>query len=176
VTFFSKTGREVGFRDLGAGEMFGELAAIDGLPRSTHIVALRPSFIATLPGAVFGSALEREPALALYVMRRLARLVRLLSDRVVEFSTLGVRNRIHAELLRLARQGKVSGRQARVENPPTHAEMATLISTHREAVTRELRSLTQAGLIRRERGALVILDLDRLEVLVRDVADTLAAR
>lgn len=171
VTFYSKTGREVGFRDLGAGEMFGELAAIDGLPRSTQVVALRPTFIAALPQQAFISLLERQPAIALYVMRRLARLVRLLSDRVVEFSTLGVRNRIHAELLRLSRAVPVTGNQARIESPPTHIDMANLISTHREAVTRELRNLTKAGLIRRVKGALLVLDLERLRIMVQDVAD-----
>lgn len=173
VTFYSKTGREVGFRDLGAGEMFGELAAIDGLPRSTQVMALRSTFIAVLPPQAFIGLLERQPAVALYVMRRLARLVRLLSDRVVEFSTLGVRNRIHAELLRLARAAAVTGNQARIDAPPTHADLANLISTHREAVTRELRDLTKAGLVRRVKGALLVLDLERLAVMVQDVADAM---
>jgi CRP-like cAMP-binding protein len=96
-------------------------------------------------------------------------LVRLLSARVFEFSALAVRNRIHAELLRLAREHMDAGNTAAISPSPTHADIASRISTHREAVTREYHNLSESGLIEQRRGKLVIHDIARLETMVREV-------
>src|SRR3546814_17818984 len=77
--------------------------------------------------------------------------VRTLSERIFEFSTLAVKNRIHSELLRLAREGEHVGKTAHISPAPTHADIASRISTHREAVTRDLNELTKSGLRREER-------------------------
>ena len=85
-----------------------------------------------------------------------------------EFSTLTVSNRIHAELLRLA--GGDAGKQnAVISPPPRHAEIASRVSTHREAVTRELNVLARAGILKQEREALHILDLPKLAHMVHEV-------
>ena len=88
---------------------------------------------------------------------------------VVEFSTLGVNNRIHAELLRLAREHTQDDNQAEISPVPKHLEMANRVSTHREAVTRELNNLEQNGLIERSKGVLRVKDVSQLERMVRDV-------
>src|SRR5688500_3410872 len=107
ITTYSAGGREVAFRDIGAGEVFGEVAALDGEPRSADVVALDVTLLASIPPAAFRKLLEEEPVIGVRVMTRLAALVRSLSKRVIDLSTLGVQNRIHAELLRLARQAGV---------------------------------------------------------------------
>jgi CRP-like cAMP-binding protein len=102
------------------------------------------------------------------VMINLCRLVRRLDERVFEFSTLTVSNRIHAELLRLA--GGEAGRQNAVITPvPRHADIASRVSTHREAVTREMNVLARAGVLKQDRNALHILDLPRLAQMVHEV-------
>jgi CRP/FNR family cyclic AMP-dependent transcriptional regulator len=101
-------------------------------------------------------------------MVSMAGAIRTLNERVVEFSTIGVRNRIHAELLRLARAERVIEGTGRISPPPTHAEIASRISTHREAVTRELKQLENQSLLERTRGAFVIKDLAELERMVKD--------
>ncbi len=169
VTIYSFSGREVAFRDLGAGESFGELAAIDGGPRSASVVALADTLIACLPAETFWELLRSHPSVAEATLRRLARLVRRLSDRVVELSTLGVTNRIHAELLRLARAHRCEGGRAFISPAPTHAEIASRISTHREAVSRELSELARAGVIERRNGTLLIRDLEQLARMVDEV-------
>ena len=69
------------------------------------------------------------------------------STRVIELGTLSVRNRIHAKLLRLSRPSATERNTAIISPIPTHANIASFISTHREAITRELNDLARAGRI-----------------------------
>jgi CRP/FNR family transcriptional regulator, cyclic AMP receptor protein len=103
------------------------------------------------------------------VLRRLASLVRRMSERVIDLSTLGVHHRIHAELLRLARESGVKQNTARIDPAPMHADLAAQVSTYREEVTRELSALAKAGIVGRDGRALLIRDLRRLETLVEEV-------
>ena len=81
-----------------------------------------------------------------------------------------MRNRIHAELLRLARKEGVTGNVARLDPAPGHVEIASNISTYREQVTRELSAMAKLGLIKRpKKHVLVILDVERLERMVAEV-------
>lgn len=169
ATTYSAAGKQVTFRDLAAGELFGEVAAIDDMPRSADVVALENALTASLPAAAFRKLLREEPAVAERVLRRLASLVRRMSERVIDISTLGVHNRIHAELLRLARESGVKHNTARIDPAPTHADMASQVSTYREEVTRELSALAKSGIVRRDGRALLILDAKRLETLVEEV-------
>lgn len=169
VTIYSLGGKEITFRDQAAGEMFGELGAIDGEPRSAHVMALEDSLLASMSRETFWEVLGSYPEVAAFTLKRLASLVRLLSERVFEFSTLAVRNRIHAELLRLARENPQEDNAAVISPSPTHADIASRISTHREAVTREYHDLAEAGVIEQRRGALAINDVARLESMVREV-------
>jgi CRP-like cAMP-binding protein len=118
---------------------------------------------------VFWRLVRENPSVAEYLLRRLAGLVRGLSERVIDLSTLGVQNRIHAELLRLAREAGVTGNTARIDPAPKHTDIASRVSTYREQVTRELSALVKAGILERGEHALVILDLARLERIVEEV-------
>ena len=112
---------------------------------------------------------REEPAVAARLLRDFAGLVRRLSERVIDLSTLGVHQRLHAELLRLAREAGVQGNRARIDPAPKHADLASQVSTYREQVTRELSALAKAGLIGKDGKALLVLDVARLERLVKDV-------
>jgi CRP/FNR family transcriptional regulator, cyclic AMP receptor protein len=169
VTIYSVAGQAVSFRTLGPGEIFGEYAAIDGEPRSASVEARTNCLIASMPGKDFRELLETEPVVARAVMKGLVRNVRSLTTRVYEFSTLAVNNRIQAELLRLASLAPREGNHARLEPAPTHAEIASRVSTHREAVTRELNRLARIGIIERQHGTLIILDLDRLTTMLHEM-------
>ena len=103
------------------------------------------------------------------ILRRLTRLVRALSERVVELSTLTVRRRIQVELLRLARETAPGQKCAVIFPAPTHAELASRVSTHREAVTRGLGELARAGIVEKRSGTLVIRDVEALAAMVDEV-------
>jgi CRP-like cAMP-binding protein len=169
VTTFSATGRQVTFRDYGAGEHFGEVAAIDGLARSADVIGLEPGLLASLPPATLHRLLREEPALAERLLRDFAGLVRRLSDRVIDLSTLGVHQRLYAEVLRLAREAGVKANRARIDPAPKHADLASQVSTYREQVTRELSVLARRGVLGKEGRALVVLDVARLQKMVEEV-------
>jgi CRP/FNR family transcriptional regulator, cyclic AMP receptor protein len=166
VTIYSLVGKMVSFRDLGSGEVFGEYPAIDRGSRSASVEARKPCLIATLPGAAFRELIETEPVVAQAMLPQLVTKIRGLTTRIYEFSTLAVSNRIQAELLRLATLGTRDGVGARIAPIPTHTEIASRVSTHREAVAREFTRLARLGLIEREKNALVVKDLDRLAEMV----------
>jgi len=168
VTIYSTAGKAVSFRELGTGEIFGEFPAIDGGPRSASVEARTNCLIASMPGSAFRELLQSEPGLGQALLPRLTKTIRALTTRIYEFSTLAVNNRIHAELLRLASLGPKDGKSARIVPAPTHVEIASRVSTHREAVTRELNRLSRIGIIERRGGTLLVKDVDRLAEMVHD--------
>lgn len=166
VRVYSTGGRQVSFRDVEAGEIVGDLAAVDGAPRSTDVTALVESVLAALPGPAFLRLLEEQPVVHRRYLRDLTGLIRQLTARVIELSTLAVPNRVQAELLRLARHSGTQGNVASIDPAPTHAEIASQVSTNREQVTRELSALSRRGLLQKNGSALLITDLGELERLV----------
>jgi len=160
IVLHSQSGQEVSVRDLGTGEVFGELAALDGGPRSASVVANGPVEMAVMVRADFLLCMEASPAAALWLARRLAAEVRRLTERVFELSALNTAARLHCELLRLAR-GIAPGTV--LAPAPTHEELANRIGTHREAVTRELRRLAALGAIATAPRKLTFLDLTKLQ-------------
>jgi CRP/FNR family transcriptional regulator, cyclic AMP receptor protein len=173
VTSFSAAGRQVTYRDIPAGDWFGDFAAIDGMARSADVVALEDTLVAAMSPAVFRALLHQHPAACDRMLHRLVTLVRELTERVFDLSTLGVQNRVHAELLRLARQTGVKANAARIDPAPTHTEIASQISTYREQVTRELSTMVKQGLVQQAGRALVIPDVARLEQIVAEVRRSL---
>ena len=162
VTTYAASGRQTTFRDVDAGDWFGELAAIDGHPRSADVVAVADALLASMAPGVFWKLLRDQPTVAERLLARMSGLVRQLSERLVDLSTLDVQNRLIVELLGLARAGRVEGNVAFIDPAPKHADLASRVSTYREQVTRELASLARTGILERAGGALVVRDLARL--------------
>jgi CRP/FNR family cyclic AMP-dependent transcriptional regulator len=169
VTTYSAAGRQVTFRDAAAGEYFGEVAALDGLPRSADVLAIDGSLLAVVPRELFHRVMAEHPAIAARVMTALAGLVRRLSDRVLDLSTLSVQERLYIELLRLAQEAGVRNNEARIDPAPRHGDLASKVSTYREQVSRELSALQKSGLLAKDGTAMVVRDVNRLEQLVEAV-------
>jgi CRP/FNR family transcriptional regulator, cyclic AMP receptor protein len=166
VTLFSEDGREIAYRDIGPGEIFGELAGIDGKLRSASVVALgAPTRAARLSGAAFRDIVTNHPTFAWMLLEHLSAQLRRMTDRVFEFSTLVVRERLILELLRRAEEIEPINGQVIINPAPTHFELAATISTHREAVSREMSALAKRGLIEKRGSRLMLRDVAALEVL-----------
>lgn len=86
VLLYSQAGQVVSFRDLGPGDTFGEIPAIDGGPRSASVEAQAACLIASMPGAAFRVVLQSEPVLAQTMLRQQVGTIRRLTSRVHEFS------------------------------------------------------------------------------------------
>ncbi|HEX6103711.1 MAG TPA: Crp/Fnr family transcriptional regulator [Alphaproteobacteria bacterium] len=168
VSIYSPGGRQVSFRDIRPGAIFGELSAIDGQARSASVECVDPCTAAIMPRRAFLQALADHPPFMIAVMRHLTAQVRSLTERVFEFSTLAVRNRVQAELLRLAGDPDPGTQEALLSPAPTHVEIASRISTHREAVTRELSRLEHEGILAKEGRTLRIRDVARLRRLIEE--------
>jgi CRP-like cAMP-binding protein len=165
VTMFSEDGREIAYRDIAPGEIFGELAGIDGKARSASVVALEATRVARLTGTAFRDIVMSHPAFAWVLLEHLSAQLRRMTERVFEFSTLVVRKRLILELLRRADEiGPVNG-QVALSPAPTHSELAATISTHREAVSREMSTLAKRGLVEKRGSRLMLHDLAVLERL-----------
>jgi len=172
VVNYSHSGREVAFDEIHAGNYFGELAALDGGPRSAFVQAQASAgtTAAAMPSEVFIDLLEKYPKISLEIMRRLARVIRFSTERIMDLSTVGANNRVHAELLRLAQAAAGQNGNTAVITPiPHHADIASRVSTTRETVARVFSELTKAGLLERNKSALVVRDMGRLAELVEDL-------
>ena len=156
IVDYSLTGREVSYASVAVGGFFGEIAAIDGEPRSASVVAGTPSVIATLDAAQFRTLLARHPSVAMHVLERLARIVRSNNERIMDLATLGAVHRVHREILRLA-GGKSVG-PVTVDPAPTQSEIARRAATTRETVARVVSALRHSGLVRRKGRAMIVDD------------------
>lgn len=169
IVNYSLSGREVTFDERSEGDYFGEISAIDGQPRYASVVALEDSLILALGRRVFDDMLTEHHVTARRVMRRLAQTVRRTSERIMDLSTLAAQDRVHAELLRQAGHSVTKGNMAVIRPIPIHSDIASRVSTTRETVARALSDLSRKGIIERQKHALVIRDLHRLETMIGQV-------
>jgi CRP/FNR family transcriptional regulator, cyclic AMP receptor protein len=167
VLLYSATdGKPVLFATLGPCEMFGEIAGIDGKPRAVTVEASEECALAVLPGAEFQKLLQAHPAFSFAILTHLAAKIRVFTDRIYEFSTLTVQTRVYAELHRIAVLAGEQDGQALLSPAPLLVDLAAMISTHREAVSRAISRLQEAGILRREGMDIRILDIARLRKLL----------
>jgi CRP-like cAMP-binding protein len=159
---YARSGREVGYRRISAGGYFGEISAIDGLPRSVNIMALEDVRVARLPQTLVQSLFERSPRFMRAILEDLANLTRALTDRLFELNAVSVACRVDIELLRMAASAGGDGREAVIQPCPTHAELAVLVGSQREPVTRELNRLAGLGIVSQTGRTLRILNLPAL--------------
>ena len=158
----SQGGKQVQYEDLAAGSMFGELSAIDGQPRGNDCIALDQVLVAVMTADTLMLVMKEHPAVMKAVLVRLATLARKHMRRVYEFSTENVGTRVRLEILRMIQDAGHEGESSsiRFDKVPTHSDIAARISTHREAVTRELKNLEKLGLIDWRPGNYVVHDTE----------------
>ena len=132
--------------------------------------AIEDCLVAVLKAKDFRDLLVAQSSVSLALLEAAVAQFRSLTERVYEFSALAVANRIHAEVLRLALAGEVSGNTARIVRAPTHFEIANRVATTREAVTRELNRMENLGVIRRVGNQEMVCALDALRRLVDEAA------
>jgi CRP-like cAMP-binding protein len=171
VLMRTASGKEVILHEMRAGDLFGELAAIDGVKRSANVTALTRGEVCVMPAALFREIVYSTPGVADRLFKVLTSRIRELNGRLMEQTVLDLRHRLYAELLRLSvprgHAGHSSGERV-VTPPPFHHILAARIGCRREQVTREFTLMAQEGLIDRTRGALVLKRPDILRTRVAE--------
>ena len=160
----SAEGEEAIIASLKPGDFFGELALLDGSPRSTTATALEPTETLALPRDRFLALLEVDPHLVRALLQALATELRRLTGHVEELHFLDLSGRLSMRLVRLARASDPSA-EGRVELdwPFTQSDLAAMIGGTRQSVNKLLSGLVDDGLVTIERETLVIDDLAELE-------------
>jgi CRP/FNR family cyclic AMP-dependent transcriptional regulator len=152
ISVASDDGKELVLRMLGPGDFFGELALLDGEPRSADAIAHEPCVLLLLPREEFLAFLDERPGVAALLLAALSRKLRVTTQQAQEVAFLDVPSRLARALLGVAGPG----------DPPvcrlTQSELAGLVGTTRESVNKWLGQFERRGLVSRRRGAITLLD------------------
>ena len=164
ITLPSEGGDEAIIATLRPGDFFGELALLDGAPRSATAVALEPTETLVLPREPFRALVATEPAIRDALLAALARELRRLTVHVEELHFLDIAGRLAARLAHLATEHGKRGPDGtlRLDAPLTQTDLASMVGCTRQSVNKLLGLFVGDGLVALDRDSIVILDLDGL--------------
>ena len=172
VLMRTASGKEVILHEMKPGDLFGELAALDGVPRSANVTALTRGEACVMPATVFKEMLFSYQPVAERLFCLMASRIRELNARFMEQTVLDLRHRLYSELLRLSTPRQDKSGERVITPPPFHHIVAARIGCRREQITREFTMLSQEGLIERTRGALILRQPDVLKARVAEAFRT----
>jgi CRP/FNR family cyclic AMP-dependent transcriptional regulator len=163
IVVTSPEGQEAVFSLLGPGDFFGDLALLDGKPRSADAVAAEESHLLLLERDAFVGAIEESPRLALGLLAALAGRLRYAVEMREDTSFLDVPGRLARILLRLATvPDQPAGATMAIPIRLTQAELAALVGATRESINKWLKVYEAQGVIRRGGARLTILRPEEL--------------
>jgi CRP/FNR family cyclic AMP-dependent transcriptional regulator len=136
-------GKELVLDSLSPGEFFGELALIDGSPRSATVVTTTETTISKILKTEFDHCLEASPKIAINLLKSLSKRIRILNDNVKDLALLDVYGRVASTILRLAHER----RGIMITDPITQQELANMVGASREMVSRVIKTLKSEGYI-----------------------------
>ena len=158
---FTLDGREVGIDFIEEGDFFGELSVIDGQPAPEYVIAVAPSRVTLLDRDRARELMFSTPATSASVAARLAERMRRAARQRAVLALPSSFQRVCAQLLLLSRHEAVD--RAVIAMPPTHQEIAIMVNTSRETVTRTLQFLQMQKVIARTGSELVVLAPGQLQ-------------
>jgi CRP/FNR family transcriptional regulator len=151
-------------RILKASDFFGELALLDGQPRSASVSAMCKTVALTLHRAAFQHIINTCPAIAASLLEAMALRLRNTTFRAGQLANRSASQRVVRQLLDLAAHHGIADDGAiRIDLHLTQDDLASLSGTTRETVNRVLAGLRDQGLIRVERARVSVLNLPELE-------------
>lgn len=156
----SREGQEIGLNLLRGPAVFGELGLIDGVPRSADIAALSACQVALVPKRAFLDAFTESPQAAQAMFKHLASMVRNATQFQSVLAMPSASQRISAMLLQLFESN--SGTRVTAIDVPKQKDLALMVNTTRETVSRTMRVLMDQGLVQKNKGQWVINDPEGL--------------
>ncbi len=165
IRTYNLDGKEVTLNILGKGELFGEMAPLEEVPRSTDVITLVPTVIGSMPASDFVKLLNTQPLAGIRLSQLMARRLRQVNRRL-RLRESDSTSRVADIILFLADgQGQRGASGIEIPNLP-HRELSSLSGLARETVTRVLSKLEKKGLIVREKDMMSIPDINALERLL----------
>lgn len=159
-------GRDTALDIMGPGEVFGEIALLDGAPRSATIITLSDCEMLTLRQEHFEAFLEEHPRAAINLLRTTVRRLRRLTQRAEDIAFLNVSARLARRIVRLADEhGRSETDGVRVLIRLSQQEIGDLIGATRESANKHIRAWEQKGLVSQRSGFLVIHDLQAMRIV-----------
>lgn len=160
-------GKELTLGLLEPGDVFGEIALLDGLPRSASVEAVDDTLLVMVRREAFLPLLEAESGLARHVIELLCERVRDSTKRASEFAflTLPARLALKLQALAIAYGHDEPDGTVRVALKLSQGELAQMLGVTREAVNKQLKAWAQDGLVRHAHGQFVIVDRHRLAAI-----------
>ena len=166
VTREHPDGRAIALATLGPGDLFGELAMLDGEARSASVETLTDSELLALPAADVRRLLADHPEISVKLIGALTKRLRETNERVARQSFQTVPSRVAGVLTQLiADENATAGRQG-ITICMTQTDLAQLAGTSRESVSRFLAILERAGVVRVGRGRVTVLEPSRLRAYI----------
>jgi CRP/FNR family transcriptional regulator/CRP/FNR family cyclic AMP-dependent transcriptional regulator len=167
IFLLSSSGQEISVNVYGPGDVFGELALLDGLPRSAGAVVMEKTVVHTLYREDFLQLLDASPRMAMSIIRDLVSRLRYTTALMEQQAFLDVNGRVAAKLLELADRYGREGEGIEIDLQLTQAELASWVSARRESVNKVLGVFRDQGLIEVDGQHITILDRAGLKAWIR---------
>ncbi len=159
ITLTDRHGREVILRVMQPGEFFGEMAILDGYPRSATVTALEKSYVFTLDRLSFLRFIQDHPHWSLKMLATMSRRLRKANERIGSAVLSDAHGKVSRVLLDLIPEGELEGREGiRVRLTLTRQQMAAMAGVTRETFIRILKEFERAGSIRTEGKEIIIVN------------------
>ena len=163
VLDYSKSHRAVTYASLKDGEMFGEMSAIDGLPRSAWVCAISTCKVISLSGNEFINLLKNNADISLKILQKLSSRLRMSDEKLTDVSLYGTEQRVCLELIRMTKLDTKTKNIYQIKQMPTQGNFANIIGSTRETVSRILAKLRDEKIIIKTESGFVVPDKSQLE-------------
>lgn len=163
VVLFGDNGREMTLSVLSPGDFFGEMALFDGKPRSANVVAERDATLLVLERESFMAHLTEHPETAIRLLKEMAGKLRSANEIINNLALHDVTSRLTRTLVSIAEDsGEVRDDGILIRQRPTQQDLANMVGTCRETVSRALSAMARRGLVV-SRGRTLLLCQELLE-------------
>lgn len=164
ITTISEEGKEIFLNFLDAGEVFGEIALLDGKERTAGAIAMEPTELLGVRRADFLPLLERDPKLCIRLMIVLCERIRWTSDIIEDTIFLDIPRRLAKRLLTLVEQyGESADAGIRIKIKLSQEHLAQMLGVTRESVNKGIRLLEGKGIIIYKKGYIIVTNRMSLE-------------
>jgi CRP/FNR family cyclic AMP-dependent transcriptional regulator len=165
----SADGRDIVLNIIHEGEVFGEIALLDGRPRTADATAMTPCELIVIERRDFVPFLRRQPDLIMQIVEILCSRLRWTTEQVQDVTFLNLPTRLAKALLRLSADNEAAASAGKLTI--TQREISQMIGRSRESTNKQLRVWAKQGWVRLQRGAVTVLQPDKLAEVAAEAAE-----